>query len=697
MDVLLNLLIIGLSNGAVIALNAIGVTLVYGVVRTLNFAHGDLFALTTVLVTTLITDLLLAPWITQAGLVGGLAAALLIAVGFGVVLNVGVERLAFRPFRGRSRLAPLIATLGLSFILYQVALVWRKLLPNWIPGEHRSLPGIPEVPRGSIPDLVPPLDLLQVLGLGGSVSFRLKDALILLLAGAAALLVHLFLRRSKTGKTLRAVAQDAQLAQLCGVHLDRAVSRVFALGGALAGAAAFGFVVYTTHPFGQHGAQSGLLAFTAAILGGIGSPVGALLAGLVLGVLAAFSDYFLAAQWTPVLTESVLILLLLVRPTGLTAQESAEDPTQAPLRDSLANAAGQPSRGWTRWAAWALFALALVYPALDTGLGLYKQSIVSGIAVLAVLALGLNLLLGYAGLLDLGYAASFGVGAYTAALLLNPWGQLAGRLPLPLDFLVALLVGGAAAGLFGALNGWLTLRLRSDYLAIVTLAFGHVVYQSVVNLNAWTGGIGGISALPVPQVITLPLSTPAARYYLALALVVVTLLVSQRLHRSRLGRAWQAIGDDEVAAASSGIDVLRVRGLAFIIATSVAGMAGALYVGVFSHISPDQIDFSMSAMLLAMVVVGGAGSVPGVLLGVLAIAGYDRLLLPWLGGVLAPYRVDQGGLSALLDLRELNFLAFGLVLYLTVWFRARRLGASTGRPPAIPARLRVRPEQVKPG
>ena len=697
MDVLLNLLIIGLSNGAVLALNAIGVTLVYGVVRTLNFAHGDLFALTTVLVTTLITDLLLAPWMSQAGLAGGLVAALAVAVVFGVLLNVGVERLAFRPFRGRSRLAPLIATLGLSFILYQAALVWRKLLPNWIPGEHRSLPGIPEVPRGSIPDLVPPVDLLRLAGLGGDVSLRLKDALILLLACAAALLVHLFLRHSKTGKTLRAVAEDAQLAQLCGVHLDRAVSRVFALGGALAGAAAFGFVLYTTHPFGQHGAQSGLLAFTAAILGGIGSPVGALLAGLVLGVLAALSDYFLAAQWTPVLTESILILLLLVRPTGLTAQEGAEDLAQAPLRDSLANPRNGLPRGWTRWATWGLLALALVYPALDSGLGLYKQSIVSGIAVLAVLALGLNLLLGYAGLLDLGYAASFGVGAYTAALLVNPWGQLAGRVPQPMDFLVVLGVSGAAAGLFGAVNGWLTLRLRSDYLAIVTLAFGHVVYQTVVNLNAWTGGIGGLSALPAPQVLTLPLSTSVARYYLALALVLLTLLLSRRLLHSRLGRAWQAIADDEVAAASSGVDVLRVRVLAFILATAVAGMAGALYVGVFSHISPDQIDFSMSAMLLAMVVVGGAGSVPGVLLGVLAIAGYDRLLLPWLGGVLAPYRVGQGGLAALLDLRELNFLAFGLVLYLTVWLRARRLGSPTERPPARLAWLRPRPEQAKPG
>ncbi len=671
--ILLNLLVIGLSNGAVIALNAVGVTLVYGVVRIINFAHGDLFALTTVLVATVITALDLYPGMAGLPLALYLLLVLAVAVVFGLLLNVGIEAAAFRPFRGRSHLAPLIATLGLSFILFQAALVWRKLLPSWIPGEHRSFPGIPEVPHGSIPELVPDVDLARVAGLGLDVQVHLKDVLILALAVACAVAVSLFLRRTRLGKALRAVSQDPGLARLVGIDLDATIRRAFALGGALAGVAAFCFVLYTTHPYGVHGVQSGLTAFTAAILGGIGSPLGALAAGLLLGVFSAGSDYFLAAQWTPVLINALLILLLVVRPTGFAAEERAEDLATAPTRDAVA-AAGQSAQDRrARALTLALLGVALVYPFLDRALGWGSEIVVTSIVILGALALGLNLMLGYAGLLDLGYAASFGLGAYGAALLVDPYGRLAAYVPHPLDFVVVFALCMGLAGFFGALNGWLTLRIRADYLAIVTLAFGHMVRQTVINLNSWTGGTNGVSALPAPQLLGLTLSAPTPRYYLAVALLAALAFASFRLGRSRLGRAWQAIGDDEVAAAGSGVDVLRTKTLAFTVGTAIAGLAGALYIAVYGHISPDQIDFTVSAMVLAMVVVGGAGSVPGVLLGTFVIAAYDRLLLPALGAYLAQYRTGYSGLSNLLDLRELNFLAFGLALYLTVLWRARRL------------------------
>lgn len=672
LDVWLNLLIIGLSNGAVIALNAIGVTLVYSVARTINFAHGDLYALTTVLVTTLITGLGIGADSPPVLRTIWLIFILILSIAFGVLLNITVERLAFRPFRGRSQLAPLIATLGLSFILYQVALIWRKLLPSWIPGEHRSYPGIPEFPRNSIPDLLPNIELTQALGLPFDITLRFKDLLIILLAIIAAVSVSWFLRRSRLGQALRAVALDPTLAELTGISLNRAYRQVFALGGGLAGAAAFGFVLYTTHPYSNHGAQSGLIAFTAAILGGIGSPVGALLSSLVLGIFSAISDYYFAAQWTPVLVQAIVVLLLLVRPTGLTAQESADDLSKVPVRDVLATLRPERPLWVMRVAGLGLLTVALIYPILDTTLGIFKQVIISNILVFVVLALGLNILLGFAGLLDLGYAASFGIGAYSAALLVNPWGQLAPFIPQPLDFTVVALASIALATLLGVFNGWLTLRLRADYLAIVTLAFGLMVKQAATNLVSWTGGVGGVSALPAPHILAFFLSTPAERYYLALFIVLLVAGISYRLRRSRQGRAWQAIGDDEVAAASCGVDVVRAKTLAFALGAGIAGLAGALYVGLFGYIAPDQIDFSVSAMLLAMVIIGGAGSIPGAMMGALVIASYDRLWLPWLGGYLAQFRAQQGGLYSLLDLRELNFLAFGLVLYLSVFIRARQ-------------------------
>jgi branched-subunit amino acid ABC-type transport system permease component len=163
-ELLLQILLIGLSNGAVIALNAIGVTLVYGAVRMLNFAYGDLFALTTVLVVVVVRALDLIPGMAALPLVGSLALVLVAAMAFGSAMNVAVERVAFRPFRGGSRLAPLIATVGLSFMLYEAALLWRTSDKS-MPGAHHSVPGVPEVPRLGIYDLLPNIDLVRASGL----------------------------------------------------------------------------------------------------------------------------------------------------------------------------------------------------------------------------------------------------------------------------------------------------------------------------------------------------------------------------------------------------------------------------------------------------------------------------------------------------------------------------------------------------
>ena len=292
----LQLTIFGLVNGAILALNAIGVTVIYSTVRTLNLAHGDVFALTSALVTSVINMIgINASW-QPAMRLPALAGVLLAAVCFGALLSVGVEELAFRPFRGRSRLAPLIASLGISFILFQCALVWRTYQGSFIRGEHRSVPGIPEVPTDGIPNLLPLGNLLP-----GKVVLQFADVFVLVAAVLFVAIATYVLQKTRMGRSIRAVAQNEELAQMVGVPRDGAIRRAFALGGALAGAAAFVFALYYSRPFGQAGAQSGLFAFAAALLGGVGSPFGALLSGLMLGLAGSFSDYFLAGQWTPVL------------------------------------------------------------------------------------------------------------------------------------------------------------------------------------------------------------------------------------------------------------------------------------------------------------------------------------------------------------------------------------------------------------
>lgn len=658
LETLLQLLIIGLTNGAVIGLNAIAVTVIYGTVRTLNLAYGDIFALTTIIITSLVSALGLNLAVAPLTLMGGLLLTLVGGVLFGAGLNLAVERTAFAPFRGRSKLAPLMATLGLSFVLYQISLIWRYFLPNWLPGEHRSVPGVPELPRDRIPELLPTFNLL---GESSRVILTPKEVAVMLMALACAVGVWLFLQRTRTGRAIRAISQNEELAHIVGVNPAAIIRRAFVLGGALAGVAAFVFAMYYTRPFANAGAQSGLIAFAAAILGGIGNPIGALLAGLLLGIGAAFSDRFLLTQWTPVLIQALLITLLVLRPGGLGSDDGSV--AIGSERDAVAiTPNAQRSRTESIWLTVA-FTGFLIYPVLDQTLGWFRLSSVTGMGIFVVLALGLNILLGWAGLLNLGFAVSFGIGGYVAALLAKQ-----GRM----EFGLIVLASAGAAAVFGALNGPLTRHLRSDYVAIVTLALGTLARQTIVNLSNLAGEGGSIAAVPAPVVFGFSLSTPQARYYLAVALALLAVLASWRLLRSRVGRAWRASSEDEVAAQSVGVNVGHYRTLAFVVSAALAGMAGALYASTFTYIDAEAVDFRISAMTLAMVILGGAGSVPGAVLGTVLLASYDQIIIPALGAFLAQFQAGDGHFGTALDARGLSYLNFGLALYLTVLLRARR-------------------------
>lgn len=275
----------------------------------------------------------------------------------------------------------------------------------------------------------------------------------------------------------------------------------------------------------------------------------------------------------------------------------------------------------------ALVLLAILIP---LPLGDYHRSVLWRTALYAMLGLSLNIIVGYAGLFQLGHAAFYGVGAYTAGML-NIYFGVPLLLTLPASVVVA--------GVLGYLLTRPILHLRGDYLCIVTIAFGEVVRLVLVNnIFGITGGANGLSGIDRPVLFGVVLRAPIYHYYLVLFFLLITIVATQRLQHSRLGRAWRYVREDEVAAEAMGVDTTRVKLLAFVLGSGWAGLAGALYAGRITVISPDQAKFMESVILFCIVVLGGAGSIPGAFVGTLGMVTLPELSRPlrawrdaWLG------------------------------------------------------------------
>jgi branched-chain amino acid transport system permease protein len=337
-----------------------------------------------------------------------------------------------------------------------------------------------------------------------------------------------------------------------------------------------------------------------------------------------------------------------------------------------------------------LLLLALVYPFLDEALRLQQynlgMSTLVPIFFFVILALGLNIVVGFAGLLDLGYAAFYVIGAYTTALLTSPQSPLYESLratPL-VNFWVALALSVVMAALFGVLLGAPTLRLRGDYLAIVTLAFGEIVPRVFLNLPEYTKGAAGINPIAYPTFFgyQFTLDPTGARwwYYLILIIGLVSIFAIVRLRDSRLGRAWMAMREDELAAASMGIDLVKTKLLAFALGASFSGFAGSAYAAYLQVVSPDQFNFSISVIVLVMVILGGLGNIWGVILGGFIIGFFDNVLVRTINDWIRA----AGAASGSPALREFNleqykFGIFGLALVLLMLLRPEGLVPSARR------------------
>ena len=350
------------------------------------------------------------------------------------------------------------------------------------------------------------------------------------------------------------------------------------------------------------------------------------------------------------------------------------------LDNSLSSVHQRRSRAWIAIAAIGCVLVVLPFVLASVGTAWVR---ITNLAILfAILSLGLNVVVGFAGLLDLGYIAFYGVGAYVYALLASP------HFGLHLPFWITLPLGAAVACIFGILLGAPTLKLRGDYLAIVTLGFGEVVRIFLNNLSQpvnITNGPQGVTLIdPIrldglifnrtDTLAGLAFNGPMKYYYLLLLLLIGVMLVNVRLQDSRLGRAWVAIREDELAAQSMGINTRNVKLLAFAMGASFGGIAGGMFSAMQGFISPESFVLVESINVLAMVVLGGMGNVWGVVAGALLLSFVPEVLRD----IVSPVQQAIFG-RLIVDPEVIRMLLFGLALVLMMLYRPAGLWPSRTR------------------
>jgi branched-chain amino acid transport system permease protein len=296
-------LVAGISNGSIWALVAIGYTLVYGIVELINFAHGEVFMIGSFVAASFFATIGLTESTAALGLFIGLLATLVVSMLASGVLNAMIERVAYRPLRSAPKLAPLITAVGFSFLLQNVGLLWRG-------GSQQGIADLINAQH----------TLFTIFG----VTVQNGDVLAVVVTVPLLLVMTNFINRSRLGKAMRATAQDPEAARLMGINVDTTISLTFLLGGMLAGAAGLIYALYQTTIWYFQGFTGGLVAFTAAVMGGIGNLRGAVIGGLIIGFIQQISDNRIGSEWTPAVVFAYLVLIMVLKPSGLLGEQTRD-------------------------------------------------------------------------------------------------------------------------------------------------------------------------------------------------------------------------------------------------------------------------------------------------------------------------------------------------------------------------------------
>jgi branched-chain amino acid transport system permease protein len=564
----------GLAGASTLFLVAAGLSLIFGVTRIVNFAHGSFYMLGIYIAYTAVDRL--------AGTIGFWPALLVGAIAVGLVGAV-VEVLLLRRIYHAPELFQLLATFALALVIKDV------VLRLWGPEELLG-------PRAA--------------GFAGSVEilgrrFPSYDLLLIVIGPVVLGLLWLLLTRTRWGTLVRAATQDRDMVAALGVNQAWLFTSVFALGAFLAGLG--GALQLPREPanldLDLHTIGA---AFVIVVVGGMGSIPGAFVAALLvaelkavcvwIGLVQVFGIEVSFSKLTLVVEFLVMAAVLIVRPWGLLGK------AQAPSRHASAAEAPLHLAGRRELlAGGALLAVLVLLPLLTAG-SPYVTVLAIDLLVAALFAASLHFIMGPGGMHSFGHAAYFGLAAYGAALLVRKAGA-----PMELALVLAPLVAAAFATLFG----WFSVRLSGVYLAMLTLAFSQIAWAIVYQWDSVTGGSNGITGVwPAPW-----LADKRAYYYFALAFVVVGAWALRRVLFSPFGYAMRAGRDSPLRADAIGIDVKRVQWAAFVFAGAVAGLAGALFAFSKGSISPEGLHVGKSIDGLVMVLLGGVQTLAGPIVG----------------------------------------------------------------------------------
>ncbi|HVU13296.1 MAG TPA: ABC transporter permease [Phototrophicaceae bacterium] len=589
----------GLVIGNIYALIAVGLAIIFGVGNLINFAHGSVYMIGAYVGWVCVTMLHLPLPITFG----------VVALVCGVV-GLLIERIGLRRLQNAPRIAPLLATIGISFVLDELTQIIFSHDPQ------------------SFPNPLPPTRIHI-----GGVTIGYVDILIAVIGIGSALLLFLFLRYTKLGWALRATAQDREAAQQMGVDVNRVNQTAFALAAILGGIAGVLVGIYFQTVYPTMSTDAVLKGFTANLIGGLGSIPGAVAGGLVLGLIESYGVAIFGSTYRDLFAYAILLLMLILRPNGLFSRKRQLPPE--PLTGTFI-----PNKRGIRLPYWVVIvgaAALLIFPLIISDP--YILQVLTNAWLFGLIALSITLVTGTAGQTSLGQAGFVAIGAYACALL---------TLRLNWPFVPALIAAGIITGILGTLLVLPAFRLRAHYVAIATLAVGEIITQIILNWKSLTKGSLGLVSIPPPEIFGIDMIYPRDVYWFSLALLLIAALLQWRLIRSSLGRIWRALRDDEVAAQAYGIGLNRYKALAFASSAFIAGISGAFTANMYTYINYQTFPDSLSVLTLTMAILGGMGNIVGAVLGALALT-----ILPELLRGSADYR----------------YFFYGLVLLLLVQFR----------------------------